>query len=141
MYATRSAPYAFVLSLAWALAGTLACVPGDASDSANLEYAIPAQSDGLLRIDTEAVTRAGIKTVAVSESRFERTTRGFGRVLDPLPIVDAVAVVEAARAANEGAVAESVRMENLARDEQNASLRDLATARTVAANHERHILP
>ncbi len=133
MRATRSAAHAFVLSLAWTLAGALACVPGDASDSANLEHALPAQTDGLIRIDTEAVTRAGITTFAVPESRFERTTRGFGRVLDPLPIVDAVAAVEAARAADEGAEAERVRMENLAQDEQNASLRDLASARTVAA--------
>ena len=130
---TRAAAHAFALSLAWALVGALACVPGGESDTAPAEHAMPAEADGLLRLDAEAVTRAGIATVTASESRFERTARGFGRVLDPLLIVDAVAVVEAARAADEGAAAERVRMENLARDEQNASLRDLATARTVAA--------
>lgn len=131
--ATRAAAHALALSLAWALAGASACVPGGESDSPPAADTLPAEADGLLRLDAEEVTRAGIVTVTASESRFERTARGFGRVLDPLLIVDAVAVVEAARAADEGAAAERVRMENLARDEQNASLRDLATARTIAA--------
>ena len=128
MRTTRAAAHAFALSLAWALVGALACVPGGESDTAPAEHAMPAEADGLLRLDAEAVTRAGIATVTASESRFERTARGFGRVLDPLLIVDAVAVVEAARAADEGAAAERVRMENLARDEQNASLREIGRA-------------
>lgn len=133
MGARSSASHGFALALVWALAGSLACGPGSEGDPTPAEHVRPAPTDGLLHLDADAVTRAGLETFTASESRFERTARGFGRVLDPLPIVDAVAVVEAARAADAAAAAERVRMENLARDEQNASLRDLANARTVAA--------
>jgi len=71
--------------------------------------------------------------MAVSESTFTPKARGYGRVLDPLPIVDAVAAYEAARAAEATQSAELVRVQNLARDRENASLRELDAARSLAA--------
>lgn len=89
--------------------------------------------EATLRLEPEAVEQAGIETIVVGESRFEQTVRGFGRVLDPALIVDAVANVEALGAAEESARAEQARVEALARDDQNASLREVETARTLAA--------
>lgn len=111
------------------MAGTLA----NANGSAPSKRAVSGEDGHLIRIDAEAAARSGISTIRVAESRFDSTTRGFGRVLDPLPIVDAIAAVEASGAANAGAEAERRRMERLASDAENASTRDLENARTSAA--------
>ncbi|MEZ4332239.1 MAG: hypothetical protein R3F35_10825 [Myxococcota bacterium] len=93
----------------------------------------PSPSKATLRLEPDAIERSGIDTIVVAGSRFEPTVRGFGRVLDPALIVDAVANVEALRAAEASARAEQARVETLARDDQNASRREVESARTLAA--------
>lgn len=73
------------------------------------------------------------ETVIVSQSAFTPQAQGYGRVLDPLPIVDAVAAYEAARAAEAMQAAELARVQMLARDQENASQRELEAARSLAA--------
>lgn len=73
------------------------------------------------------------ETVSVTASVYMPQARGYGRVLDPLPIVDGVAAYEAARSAEAMQVAELARVQTLARDQENASQRELEAARSLAA--------
>lgn len=125
---------AFALLLSGAFGSSISTDPlGLASLSVARASESSPSSEATLELESEAVERAGIQTLVVVASHFEPSVRGFGRVLDPAPIVDAVANLEALRAAEASAQAERRRVEDLARDDQNASLREVETARTLAA--------
>ena len=85
------------------------------------------------RPDAQASQPVRFETLTVSASVFTPQAQGYGRVLDPLPIVDAVAAFEAARAAETTHSAELARVQALARDQENASLREFEAARALAA--------
>lgn len=87
----------------------------------------------LLQLAPEASLRAGLRLERASASQFTSEVLAYGRVLDPAPVVAAVGHWRSARAQAERADQELRRIEKLARDEQNASTRDLELARAVAS--------
>lgn len=94
----------------------------------------PTRSSMLLQLDPEATQRAGVELVVTPASQLAPEVLAYGRVLDPGPVVEAVARWQAARAQFERADKERRRVEDLARDEQNASARDLEAARAAASS-------
>ncbi|TMA81974.1 MAG: hypothetical protein E6J72_04080 [Deltaproteobacteria bacterium] len=77
----------------------------------------------------DAVASAGIETVAVAH--VTTPIDAFGRVLDPMPVVDALHARAAARSAAATARAEHARVVRLRADQQNASTRDVESARAA----------
>lgn len=122
-----------IRTLATVVAGALGLLPFATLLEAPFARAAAGPPEGTVRLEPDAVTRAGIETIVVAPSRFEPTVRGFGRVLDPALIVDSIANVEALRTAEASARAEQRRVEALARDDRNASLREVEAARSLAA--------
>jgi hypothetical protein len=95
--------------------------------------ATPSREPASIRLDDEAIRRAGIRVASVSEGALEPEVEAYGRVLDPTPAGDAVASFQAASVAAEAAERELRRVETLARADQNASMREVENARTGAA--------
>ncbi len=79
----------------------------------------------------DAIESAGIETVAVAHVTAPAELDAFGRVLDPMPIVDALHARAAARSAAATARAEHTRVVRLRADQQNASTRDVESARAA----------
>jgi hypothetical protein len=79
----------------------------------------------------DVAARAGIESVRVERVTALPNVEGFGRVLDPLPLVEALHARAAARSMLALARAEHERVVRLHRDDQNASTRDLENARAV----------
>ncbi len=78
-----------------------------------------------------AAPPADVETVRVERVTAAAEVEAFGRVLDPLPLVEALHARTAARAAAVVARAEHERVARLHRDQQNASTRDLESARAA----------
>jgi hypothetical protein len=112
----------FAVSLLAACLVIAAASPGRATDAGPR-----------ITLDAEALELAGLEFATAATGRFAPELRGFGRVLDPSAIGDAVAGRAAARALDAAASAELARVEELSRDQQNASRRELETARAAAA--------
>lgn len=95
----------------------------------------------LLELGPEAARRAGLELTRATASELAPEVLGYGRVLDPAPVVAAVGRWQTARAQAERADEELRRTEVLARDEQNASTRDLEVARATdrSARAERDV--
>lgn len=81
-----------------------------------------------LKLDAEQVRRAGVRSATPEPAEGAVEIAAFGRVLDPLPLVEALHVVAATRAAAAVASAEYERVTRLRREDQNASQRDLESA-------------
>jgi len=79
----------------------------------------------------DAIESAGIETVVVAHVTAPAELDAFGRVLDPMPIVDALHARAAARSAAATARAEHARVVRLRADQQNASERDVESARAA----------
>jgi hypothetical protein len=90
-----------------------------------------AAAPGRVTLAPDAVASAGIETVALARITVPAEIDGFGRVLDPLPLVDALHARAAARSAAAAARAEHERVLRLHRDEENASTRDVENARAA----------
>jgi hypothetical protein len=86
---------------------------------------------GRVTLAPEVVAAAGIETVRVERVTATPDVEAFGRVLDPLPLVEALHARAAARSAAAVAAAEYERVERLHRQDQNASTRDVETARVA----------
>ena len=69
--------------------------------------------------------QAGFELVETRPATIRPRVRGYGRILDPLPIVEAIALRDAAKAASDQTRAELARVRTLARNEENASIREL----------------
>jgi len=82
-------------------------------------------------LSPDAVTSSGIETVAVARVTAPAEIDAFGRVLDPLPLVDALHGRGAARSAAAAARAEHERVVRLHHDAENASTRDVENARAA----------
>jgi hypothetical protein len=115
-------------ALLFALLGGVACEPTRGADAPAAPSGPPA-----LALSAEAVASAGIEVAAATPARREPELEAYGRVLDPTPIVAAIAEREATRAAAEASQRELARVIALAHGDQNASARDLETARAAAA--------
>ncbi|MCA9503237.1 MAG: hypothetical protein R3F16_22620 [Myxococcota bacterium] len=72
--------------------------------------------------------QAGFELVETRPATIRPRVRGYGRILDPLPIVEAIALRDAAKAASDQTRAELARVRTLARNEENASIRELQLA-------------
>jgi len=118
-------------ALLLAALGELACGRTD-SKATSAPDAVPA-GPPLLTLPAEAVERAGIEVAAPAPGRREPELEAYGRVLDPAPIVAAIAEREAARAASDAAQRELARVTALAKGDQNASARDLEASRAASA--------
>jgi hypothetical protein len=84
-------------------------------------------------LGAEAAARAGVRTAIVAGAEGSAEIEAFGRVLDPLPLVEALHARAAAREAATVARAEYERVARLHREDQNASARDLEGARAALA--------
>lgn len=117
-----------------ALLCALGCGNGDSTDAPPpAETSASSSGQASVQLDDEAVRRAGIELATVSSQTLEPEVEAYGRVLDPTPVGDAVANVEAARSAAEAADRELRRVEALARDGENASVREVEAARSLTA--------
>src|SRR6266404_3778371 len=90
-----------------------------------------AAEPGHVTLSPDAVTSSGIETVAVARVTAPAEIDAFGRVLDPLPLVDALHGRGAARSAAAAARAEHERVVRLHHDAENASTRDVENARAA----------
>lgn len=88
---------------------------------------------GTVTLAPDLAARAGIATVVVEAATAAVGIEGFGRVLDPLPLVEALHARAAARDLLAQARAEHERVARLHRDDRNASTRDLESARAAWA--------
>ena len=114
---------------ATALAAALGCRPAH-EDGAEAERA---DEHAALAPGPEGAARNGIETAVAEAAEGTTTISAFGRVLDPLPLVEALHARDAARAVAAAARTESERVERLHRDAENASARDVEAARTALA--------
>ncbi len=126
-------------TLAAILAASLALGSGACSDrtpASRDDDTVPAApTDGRperVALGADAAASAGIATAAAERAEASVEVDAFGRVLDPLPLVEALHARRAARAAATLARAELERVARLNRDDQNASTRDLESARAAA---------
>ncbi|MEO6029783.1 MAG: hypothetical protein ABIR79_23185 [Candidatus Binatia bacterium] len=97
------------------------------ADGATVDEAQP----GPVHLDADGVRRAGVKSAVVERAERRAEVEAFGRVLDPLPLVEALQARAAATAVATVAHAEYERVARLHRDDQNASTRDLEAARAT----------
>jgi len=86
---------------------------------------------GPVRLDVTGVRRAGVKSAVVERAERRAEAEAFGRVLDPLPLVEMLQARAAAAATTTLSRAEYERVARLHRDDQNASTRDLEAARAA----------
>lgn len=86
-----------------------------------------------LTLDSEAAERAGVRTAVVEPAEAAAEIAAFGRVLDPLPLVEALHARAAARETAALARTEYERIARLHAEDHNASTRDFESARTVLA--------
>jgi hypothetical protein len=86
-----------------------------------------------LTLDTEAAERAGVRTAAVEPAEAAAEIVAFGRVLDPLPLVEALHARAAARETAALARTEYERIARLHGEDHNASTRDFENARAALA--------
>jgi hypothetical protein len=126
----RMARGALVLAALW---GTVVCRRDADSKPAGAAADQPERAEKLLRLPPEAVERAGIEIASATPGHRESEVDAYGRVLDPAPVVAAISDREAARAAADAGRRELARLESLAKDDQNASARDVEVARAEAA--------
>jgi hypothetical protein len=95
------------------------------------EKAASAVEGWRVTLTPDLVARAGIRTTRAKRDTVADEIEAYGRVLDPLPLIDAVAARTAARSATAVARAEYTRVEHLHQADQNASTRDLDAARAA----------
>jgi hypothetical protein len=81
-----------------------------------------------ITLDASARAAAGIATVAAVPVAGRADVAAFGRVVDPLPLVEALHARASTRATVTAAAAEAKRVARLHVDDQNASTRDLEAA-------------
>ena len=133
-----------LLVAASALAATLVShysTPALAPSAANVareSEALRGSDEGAASAQGERVTlgpdgaaRAGIRTTRAKAASAVDEVEGFGRVLDPLPLIEALGARAAARSAAALAQTEYTRVDRLHRADQNASTRDLDGARAA----------
>ena len=100
-------------------------------DAAEAEHG--AAHGDALAVGADAADRNEIRTAVAEAAAGTTTVAAFGRVLDPLPLVEALHARDAARAVAAAARTEYERVDRLHRDAENASARDLEGARTALA--------
>jgi len=95
---------------------------------------VASDKNGAAEITLDAQTRGNlaIEVRAAEPASMLPETRGFGRVVDPAPLIELTADVATARVALEGAARELQRVQALAK-EQNASARSLEAAQLASA--------
>lgn len=84
-----------------------------------------------LKLEQEALTKAGLKLAPLEAATLKPEVKGFGRVLDPSPLAALVMESATARTALDVSTRELQRLKLLAQD-QNASARVLETAAAAA---------
>ncbi len=92
-----------------------------------------AREPGRVTLEADAAAHAGIATVQVAAASAPSRLEAFGRVLDPLPLVEALHARAAARASAAAARSEYERVQRLHDADRNASTRDLEAARAALA--------
>jgi len=118
-----AAPLVALLAL---LAGTWALHQKVSESDAEVDA--PAARPGTVSIDDEGRKHLDLATAAIVAGRSEGDLEIYGRVLDPMPLVDASLARSAARASFEPARREYERVRGLSRGAQNASQRELEAA-------------
>ena len=91
----------------------------------------PAVRPGRVSIDDAGRELIDLATAVLAAVRSEGALEVYGRVLDPVPLVDAVLARAAAHAVSEPARREYERVRGLSHDAQNASQRELEAAEAV----------
>jgi len=103
---------------------------GDHADAGHEETASGETATRVV-LAPDVVAQTGILTTRAKRASVPDEVQGFGRVLDPLPLIDVLAARSAARSTATLARAEYVRVERLHQGDQNASTRDLDAARAA----------
>jgi hypothetical protein len=120
------------------VSGPLALALATGVASASRAESAPAASPPVARVelDDSARERLDLATAPVEAGALSGEVSAYGRVLDPLPLVDAAMARATARSDAALALRERDRVRELARDHQNASARDVeaAEAALVRAN-------
>lgn len=124
------------LGLAVGVAGLVAAVTASCSDAAEAPASAPsavsgerAAADGEVVLATAARESAGIELAPLEAARGGGELEAYGRVLDPVPLAEAVFARDLARSAEDAARREYERVKALHRQDENASTRELETAR------------
>lgn len=124
---------ALLLAAACCGCGGQEVAPGGTSAESGGPAPPEAGSAAVLQLDGETLARAGLRLEPAKAGRLAPELLAYGRVLDPAPASEALANLAAARAAADTAARELTRVEGLARDRENASAREVETARAASA--------
>ena len=119
-----------IVLLALGAAGLEGCPAARESRAAGGEPARQVRVDGArVSLDAGAAERLGLELAAAEPAQASLERVAFGRVLDPLPLVEPVLAQSAARGALEQARREYARARGLHERDRNASTRDVEIAR------------
>jgi hypothetical protein len=101
-----------------------------ASEGQAAESFVQRDADGrmLVKLDQDTQARMGLRVESLPAAQMTAEVRGFGRVLDPAPLVALVVEAATAQTAIEGSTKEYDRLKTLYSQNQNASARALETA-------------
>jgi hypothetical protein len=102
--------------------------PAAAAPEAPAAGAVEASGRAGVRMTPEQQTRAGVVLAAPQLIALQTERKAYGRVLDPAPLVTALAEVETAQAALSASQKEFARVEKLHAENENASAQALETA-------------
>lgn len=91
--------------------------------------------ESVVTLDTNTQARIQLKVESPAAAQLQPEVKGFGRVLDPAPLVAAVAEIQIARAAAKTSSQELERLKNLAA-QNNASARALEAAEAAATRDQ-----
>ena len=124
-----------LLAVGWvALYGalTLGCARQPADDgSVSPMHGVGNDAPTHIRLGAEAAARAGVRSAVVERAENQSEVTAFGRVLDPLPLIELRQARTVAAASLTVARAEAERVARLHRDDLNASTRDLEAAQAA----------
>jgi hypothetical protein len=84
--------------------------------------------EGVVKLDKNKQAAAGIETAQPKAAQFHSEIKGYGRVLDPAPIIGLVLDVQSGQAALQASTKDYERVKTLFAQNQNASARSLETA-------------
>ena len=91
-----------------------------------------AADEGVIKLDKKKQESAGIQTAQPKAAKLAEEVKGYGRVLDPAPIVGMMLGAQAAQATAEASEKDLRRLQALFAQGQNASARSLETAEAAA---------
>lgn len=106
-----------------------------AKDSEHAEHG-EARDGNEVKLSREKQTSAGLQVAPPQPAEWKPQIRGYGRVLDPAPLVSVLFDIDTAQAALAASAKEHARVKSLFTQNQNASLQALETAEAAMRRDE-----